>query len=151
MFKKKEIVPLERVCPDINMGLSENELEERKKRKLVNVAKNKSSKSVLRILFENIFNLLSLFFSKTSFSLSIVCLFEILLSRLPEAFRIHSRIYLAVFSQVVLHQIPELLYVDVDSHIGVGLLLLISEVVAVGPAVGLGAADIDLRVHGLRL
>ena len=60
MFKKKEIVPLERVCPDINMGLSENELEERKKRKLVNVAKNKSSKSVLRILVENIFTYFNL-------------------------------------------------------------------------------------------
>lgn len=60
MFKKKEIVPLERFCPDINIGLSENELEERKKRKLVNVAKNKSSKSVLRILFENIFTYFNL-------------------------------------------------------------------------------------------
>ena len=60
MFKKKEIVPLERVCPDIKIGLSENELEERKKRKLVNVAKNKSSKSVLRILFENIFTYFNL-------------------------------------------------------------------------------------------
>ena len=60
MFKKKEIVPLKRVCPDINMGLSENELEERKKRKLVNVAKNKSSKSVLRILVENIFTYFNL-------------------------------------------------------------------------------------------
>ena len=60
MFKKKEIVPLERFCPDINIGLSENELEERKKRKLVNVAKNKSSKSVLRILVENIFTYFNL-------------------------------------------------------------------------------------------
>lgn len=60
MFKKKEIVPLERVCPDIKIGLSENELEERKKRKLVNVAKNKSSKSVLRILVENIFTYFNL-------------------------------------------------------------------------------------------
>lgn len=60
MFKKKEIVPLERVCPNPSYGLTEIEIEERKKRKLVNVAKNKGSKSVLRILFENIFTYFNL-------------------------------------------------------------------------------------------
>ena len=60
MFKKKEITPIKRVCPEYNVGLNDIELEERKKRKLFNVAKNKSSKSVLRILFENTFTFFNL-------------------------------------------------------------------------------------------
>ncbi len=60
MFRKKEIVPLERICPNPAVGLTNEQVEERKKRKLVNVAKSKASKSVLRILFENIFTYFNL-------------------------------------------------------------------------------------------
>ena len=60
MFKKKEAQPLVRVNPDPAIGLTDSELEERKKRKLENVAKNKSSKSVLRIIFDNVFTFFNL-------------------------------------------------------------------------------------------
>lgn len=55
MFKRKELSPLTRVNADPNTGLTNEEVKERKDRKLVNIAKNKGSKSVLRIIAENVF------------------------------------------------------------------------------------------------
>ena len=60
MFKKKELEPIVRVEPKYNKGLTSEQVEDRKKRKLINVAKNKKSKSAFRIVFENVFTFFNL-------------------------------------------------------------------------------------------
>ena len=61
MKKEKPIKIIQRYNPDINQGLSLLQVEQRKKDKLVNKIKQKSSKSLWKILFDNIvtfFNLI---------------------------------------------------------------------------------------------
>ena len=61
MKKEKEIKIVERYSPDINQGLSLLQVQQRKKDKLTNKIKQKSSKSIWKILLDNIvtfFNLI---------------------------------------------------------------------------------------------
>ena len=72
MKKNKEIQPLSRVEPDKDFGLNEAELKERTERKLFNVSKNKSSKSIFKIIFENLFTYFNLIWAVIFVALIVV-------------------------------------------------------------------------------
>lgn len=80
-MRKKEQVKqnIERFSPNINFGLSNEQVEQRKSEKLVNNTKQKTSKSYLKIFVENIFTVFNMLWLAIFIALLVVKSYENLL------------------------------------------------------------------------